>query len=200
MLTTLDVFNDAIATKGEAPINDEVAAATHPDYETVMRKLRTQSKLSQARGWWFNTVKFDVTPDPDNGYAVELPCGIISLKGPYDYPVGIRGTGLYDYRAGGLLTTPLTGLTAIVELDFADLPPVAQIHIAERTVLAFQREYDGDAKRTADLKVERMESYLQLNAEHIRTVKPNFLTRPSTIGRLYASAGYPVYGGRLPVR
>lgn len=198
MLTELDVVNAQLATMGEAPLND--LTIPHPYVSAGLGYLRKTSRQTQALGWWFNTKLVDLTPDPENAYSVEgqLPCGVLSMRGPYGYAVSMRGTGVYDHVEGQMLEKQLNGVSVTYELPFVDLPPTAQQYVMDKAVLAFQKEFDGSDRKTQLLQNDVNASYVIMNQEHIRTVKANKLRNPNALSALLAIRGDIQYG--LPTR
>jgi Tail tubular protein len=132
-------------------------------------------------------MKVDFTPDA-NG-VVEFPCGILRVEGPGSEAAVIRGNTLYDSRAGTTRLKQIKGVTVVVELDFLDLPPMAQIHVRDRAVYDFQQDFDSTEGRRAQLEKQARESLIECNAEHTRAVKANRLLIPTTLNAILASAG-----------
>lgn len=193
MLTTLDVVNAQLATMGEAPLTS--LSIPHPYVAAGLNYLRRHSRQFQTLGWWFNTATVDVTPDAENDYSVEgqLPCGILSIRGPRGRVLSLRGTGMYDHQENAQLQEPVEGVTVVYELPFSDLPPTAQQYAMDRAVLAFQKDYDGSDSKSAACARDVQSSYVLMNTEHIRTIKMNKIRNPGTLEKILAAGGF---GGR----
>lgn len=198
MLTKLDVVNAQLATMGQAPLLTEAAIATHPLGPTGLLRLRIAQRQFQTEGWWFNTMLLkDLQPAADG--EVELPCGVLRLKGLGEDAVAIRGDKLYDIREGATRLTVIPRVNAVVELDFLDLPPVPQIHVMNLAVLDFQQDYDSTDSRRAILRDKVAASLVAVNAEHTRTRRANRLRMPSTLAKLHAIA-WGNRGSRIPTQ
>ena len=179
MLTQLDVINAQLATMGEAPI-EEAEVPFHPWATKGILDLRLESRLFQTRGWWFNTLAFDAIPSE----GITLPCGILRVDGPGTESLVIRGTTLYDYRDKSTLTRTVKKVKAVVEVDFADLPPVPQTVVYHRAVLAFQAHYDSTPSTREVVAAQIREATLECNAEHVRNLRYNRLLNPSTLVKI----------------
>jgi len=192
MLTELDVVNAQIATMGEAPLTS--LTIPHPYVAAGLNYLRKKSRQFQTIGWWFNTATLDITP-ADDTFVVsdQLPCGILSLRGPYGRALSIRGTQLYDHQERAILEDRVCGVVVVYELPFVDLPPSAQQYAMDLAILAFQKEYDGSDAKTRLCQQDVSQSFVIMNTEHIRTIRANKLRNPGTLATVLATAGL---GGR----
>lgn len=195
MFTKLDVVNDQLATMGEAPITVDLLSS-HPYAAIGLRRLAVANRRFQVRGWWFNQIRTDLTPDEDG--LVEFPCGILRMEGPGSEGLVIRGNTLYDVRDGSTRLKTVRGALVVVELDFLDLPPMAQIHVRDRAVYDFQQDYDSTESRRAQTQADAAASFIECSAEHIRAVRANRLLMPSTLSKILAASGRTRVG--LPVR
>ena len=194
MLTPLDVVNSQLATMGEAPLT--TLSVPHPYVAAGLNYLRRKSRQFQSIGWWFNTATVDVVPEAETfSVTDQLPCGILSLRGPYGRALSLRGNTLYDHYENAVLADPVDGVVCVYELDFADLPPSAQQYAADLAVLSFQKEYDGSDAKTRQCQQDVAQSYVIMNTEHVRTIKANKLRNPGTLAKILATAGV---GGRSP--
>lgn len=187
-ITKLDVFNAMIATMGEAPYEDATAAAVHPRYADCIRRLERISTRIQGRGWWFNTLKFDATPDPVTG-AVDFPCAILSTEGTGLDGWVIRGNSLYAPMSNEMISTTVRNVRAIVKLEWDDLPPAAQDYIATRATLDFQAAFDSTQSTTARLEKDSAEQWHELNRQHILGVRANRLLSTGTLAAISRARG-----------
>lgn len=189
-LTELDVVNECLGTLGEIPlstIDDE-----HPLVVSALNALRVASRREQAKGWWFNKELTTLTPDVATG-QITLPSDTIRVD-PYDELLNYtqRGNKLYQNYAEPSVdkyrfTAPVK-CWLLRQLPFSDLPSSAQDLVGTAAILQFQRSYDADEKRKADLKDDYRMAYVALNTEHIRNVNANRLRSPSLLRKLGAIA------------
>lgn len=199
MLTELDVVNAQLASMGEAPITS--LSLPHPYVAAGLNELRKASRQTQAVGWWFNVGSYDLVPDPDAEYVItgQLPCGVLAIRAPYGLAISLRGEKLYDHIAQAIRQKPVYGVRVTYELPFDELPPSVQQYVADKAVLAFQKQYDASDSRTRLCQQDVAASYVIMNQEHIRTIKMNKFRNPTTHEAILATRGG--YGDRgLPVR
>lgn len=193
LMTELDVINDQLATLGESPLNS--IEDDHPMVAAGLRFLRVASYREQAKGWWFNKELVTLTPDPVTG-KVLVPADAITVdpEAPYNHYVQ-RGRYMYDPRKSSTkFSEPIpTRLTR--NIPFEDLPPTAAAYIGVSAVLAFQRSYDADPQKTADLKQDLARALIDLNAEHTRSINANLLNNPSVQAKVFSLGSTLAFGG-----
>lgn len=192
----LDVVNACLATMGQAPLT----SLSRPNRLTfaAIAALKAENLRVQGVRWWFNTVEVDVVPAVGTNIVLpQLPCNILQLQGARGEAVTLRAPGvLWDLRTSEPVDYKIR-VRVVYLVPFSELPPSAQTYVAASAVLKFQQNYDGDARRTEELKRERQESYIIMNAEHIRTVNINPLGRDTTAYSLHRSRGdRPFHRGR----
>lgn len=175
----LDVVNEQLATMAEAPVTS--LNIRHPYISAGLNKLALANQSLQTDRLWFNVIDVLVTP-VDGTWLIddELPCGTISVwsKDP-SKPVTWREGQLLAYSDYEPIQVP-TWVTVHFEVPFRDLPLSANLAVAAQAVLDFQRVYDSDSTKTAQLEKDAARKLAKMNAEHIRTRKVNLLARPST--------------------
>lgn len=182
-LTELDVVNECLKTLGELPLNsldDE-----HDLVPAAQAALKRASMREQAKAWWFNKELTTLTPAVGTGYII-LPADTIRVD-PTDETLNYvqRGNRLYQSYATAAtdkfkFDKPVD-CWLIRQLPFEDLPPSAQTLVSIAAVLDFQKDYDADRAKVDQLKEDRREAYIVLNAEHIRNVNANRLRSPSVV-------------------
>lgn len=173
MINELDICNGCLATLGEVPLIE--LTDDHPFVPAARASFRSAMLEVAGRSWWFNTdiVQLRATSEgltyvPDDSVSV--------------YPVAtdeltVRGRKLYN-RSTGTFSVGDQKCIIVRLLELEDLPIMAQVHIKNHTVLAFQKNYDADQLRLAQLVQEKADSWAVLNAEHIRQIKYNPLLSP----------------------
>ena len=193
----LDVINEMLATMGEAPLNqmDE----DHPYVAAGRRYLANTNQRVQATGWWFNTEYLQLTPDPESHF-VYVPTDVISAEGTRGlcrYRYTQRGRRLYDVTNGTFeITEDVVNTTIIREVPFEDLPANAQDLVSAMAVLRFQKNYDADQQKTAQLTQDAADAMINLKSEHTRQMKANLMYR-TTVGAKLAQLA-PYGSSRLP--
>jgi hypothetical protein len=193
-LTELDVVNEMLASLGESPLNtlDE----DHPLVPAGQRLLRVASMREQAKSWWFNKELVTLTPDPGTGH-ITTPADAIRVD-PSDPNLAYVQRGRRLYQTYASATADKFRFSRPVEcwlvrnLLFDDLPPSAQILISCAAVLDFQKAYDADAQKFAQIQLEYRTALTNLNAEHIRNQNVNLLNRPS-MRRTMMAIGSPMH-------
>jgi len=197
MATKLDVVNACLAIMGEAPLN--VLTEDHTFKEAALKYFEDNNRTIQARGWWFNTERLTLTASPvDKRVTLPGDTGAWAANDnthPRERYVQ-RGRRLYDMHDGTDLFPDgfrITGtLTRII--PFEDLPLSVSAYIERKTVLDFQNQYDGDQTKTRNLLIEVYGGALnnvmmlglkgQAEAEHIRSVRMNFIEENPRLGAI----------------
>lgn len=171
----------------------------HPLATKGRNLLKTASAREQSKGWWFNTEVVELVPT--SGGHILVPDDILKLD-----PIApqlnyaMRGGKLYRLSTGRgedpyKFTAPVV-VQLVRYLPFDDLPASAQDFISLSAQRDFMVDMDGDSLKISELKDQRREAWLVLNAEHIRAVDANLLTNPSTLATLYSLGGNVLKGLR----
>lgn len=185
MISKLTVFNSMIATMGMLPYATESDASSNPYFAQAMEILSIESRRIQTRGYWFNTTYFDAVPG-----AIEFPCAILRIQGPDLAGLVIRGNNIYNMREKGMLTgATVRNVKAVVELDFAVLPPIAQDYVYARSVLAFQSSYDSTRSSGERWERQAGESILFMNTEDIKAKRANRLLSRTVLNAIAGQRG-----------
>jgi hypothetical protein len=184
MVSKLTVFNSMVGTMGFMPYADLTAAATNPYFAQGMEILAIESRRVQTRGWWYNTTYFTAVPG-----AIEFPCAILRIQGPDLDGLVIRGNNIYNHREKEMLSTTVENVKAVVELDFDDLPPIAQDYVMARAVLAFQSSYDSTRSTSERWERQATESFVMMNTEDIKAKRANRLLSHTVLAAIMAQRG-----------
>lgn len=121
-------------------------------------------------------------PTEAEDYVIDeqLPCGTMMVWAfDASHPVTWRNGQILRTDDTTVVVEPVD-LWVHFEVPFRDLPVSANLCVAAKAVLDFQKTYDADSTKTKELKEEWREKFMLMNAEHIRTKKVNLLTRAST--------------------
>lgn len=175
MYSELDVVNACLASMGEAPVPN--LTMPHPYIAAAIKMLTKHNKLVQSQRWWFNTTKVTLTPvAPTYTVSASLPTGAVHIQVPRKvYTLNGDGT-VYDHTEGEVVTAAFDAFV-IRELDYEALPPEANAYIADCTVLEFQSRFDGDSTKAALLREQKRDSFVALNAQNTRLLKPSMFSR-----------------------
>lgn len=197
-LSELDVINDMLGSLGEAPLNalDE----EHPLVPAGVRMLRVASFREQAKSWWFNQEIITLSPDATSGF-VYTPDDAIRVD-PTDGTSFIqRGNKLYrpyGDASDRYVFTSKVECVLVRLIPFEDLPPSAALLVSTGAQKDFQRAYDADQLKYAQIVQDYRDAFIQCNAEHIRNRGANLLTKPSTAAIMNHISPAP-NNGRLPI-
>lgn len=187
----LDCINEMLATMGEAPLNqlDE----DHPYVAAGRRFLASTNRKVQARGWWFNSERLTMIPDPTSKF-IYVPEDVISAESARNlcaYRYTQRGRRLYDVTNGTFeITEDTVPVDIIREVPFDEIPPTAQDAIGQNAVLRFQKNYDADAQKTQEQTQDAADAMIILKAEHTRQMKTNLIYRTTAGAKIAAVAPY----------
>lgn len=175
-VTTLTVVNACLASMGEEPINSLAEVNAFVNSATFALEQATINE--QSIGWWFNKECLKILPDVNGLYIV--PTDVIDLDAEQNPGwLSVRDNRLYssadaDYLKG---TKPVEA-NIIRLLDFEDLPFHAKRLVKAAAVVMFQQSYDGDVTKIQEAQTEYNQAYIQVRAQHIRSVRANFSTLP----------------------
>lgn len=181
MISTLSTVNDMLGLLGELPIND--LDAFHPVVPKAVSVIITTSAVVQGDAWWFNTETITLSPQAVTK-EILLPSDVLAIDTSTSVPqVTQRGPRLYNLDGATLQFNAPVQVTLRRLVAYEELPHNARAYIRARALLAFQNTIDGDAVKSREIKDEVKNTYMVLNAEHVRNRKVNMLTRPS-VGRI----------------
>ena len=178
-MQVLTVLNSMLGTMGERPVND--IETPHPMKGAALKFLDQSSRRIQAKGWWYNLET--ITLNPQINGRISLAGDAISVRTP-TRSVAQRGRYLYDLTNGTFIFTSNIDVELIRLVGFEDLPESAAQHIATDAVLKFQTRYDGDILKTKQLATEVFEALAEVNADHIRNRRSNFIQSNDKLQRL----------------
>jgi hypothetical protein len=178
MITQLDIINAMLAVNGEAEVTS--VASTNPAAIHAKRSLARVDKALQARGWWFNTETFTLSPNASG--EVVLPSNVLSVD-PKSVisPYVQRGTRLYDKVNNTFVIGKTVRSRLILQLDIDELPVTAADYIQAVAVRRYYRDDDGDATKVADLRRDEEVAYAFLQREHLAALDVNIKTSPTGI-------------------
>lgn len=192
---TLDVVNDMLALLGELPVND--LETPHPAVPGALRLLDNTNTLLQAERWWFNTERATLTPQAGNKRIV-VPGDTAAADTLTRSPaVTVRGSCLYNTDSGSYEFDAPVEVRLHRIVPFEQLPLSARRYVALHAQLRFQNTIDADGQKTRELKEERQQAYMLMNAEHIRAVRANMLARPGVAYILNNMQGQSPFAGRI---
>jgi hypothetical protein len=144
-MTELDAVNELLIAVGETKVN---SLSDGTVYDAVMARsvLATTSRLTQSKGWSFNTE--DNYPfAPDNSGIIDLPVNAMSAK--FDPMINtdvdpiVRGQRLYDrLNHTYTFTRTLYGKLTLL-LPFDQLPDAARQYITIAAARRFQDKMVG---------------------------------------------------------
>jgi hypothetical protein len=188
MLNETNIINDCLATIGEDQID---ALENHPFKSRIMRLIAKTRTTVLSRGWWFNTVEYDLVPGgpySTGDLTLSLRTGTRDhnlQKRPTLPWLSVRGGVIYDTRTN---TTTITD-TATVELvrdsaTIAEIPTSVAAAINALVVLRFQSDYDADTNRREELRLEYRQAMADAVAEDVRIRKVNLLNSNPRLARI----------------
>lgn len=137
MSELLEAVNGCLAGIGELPVDN--LYASHADAAMCLNTINRTRRQILSRGWWFNKEEdWTIPVDQNTGYvfAPDKSLSVLSMKANPYLQLTLRSGRVYnvdehtfDLRSiqdgqGQVL------LGFVVDMDFEDLPPVAQTAIA----------------------------------------------------------------------
>lgn len=156
-LSELDAINIILSSVGSDPVNslDDEADV---DMANAKNLLEQTSRNIQRKGWDFNTYTYTMKPDV---YTKKILWDnrIIKFKSRDGNTYAKRGNYVYDMTNQTFEFENDIVLTAILALDFEDLPDCFKNYIAARAAIDFQARYFGDQQVSQDLQYNMQEAY-----------------------------------------
>lgn len=147
----LEAVNIMLAAIGADPV-DTIDEANDVDVANATRLLDKVSKSVQIRGWDFNTYTLTVQPDLANNN--QITWDDTWLKWSCDTTTIVKRNGkIFDFTNQTYQFTSALTVTAMVALDFEDLPECFREFIAIKAAYDFQAVFMGDQSISQDLQV-----------------------------------------------
>lgn len=188
--TELTVVNACLKTLGELRVND--LDEDHSMVPEARASFALCSVKEQKRKWWFNTEVVRLTRNSDG--HIFVPADAISVDPLDKCDIVHRGRRLYytgsSCREAGY-ELPYESVICLVvrHVPYEDLPVGMQELILYSSQLDFMAGYDADSNRFAQIQQAYRDSYIQVNAEHIRSIDVNMLRTWPIAGRLLGIGG-----------
>lgn len=159
-LTELDAINLMLSSIGSDPVSN--LDETDVDIANALRILEDTSRNVQRQGWDFNTVSYTLHPNRDN--KIQWIDTIISFTSDDDNTYAKRGDFLFNLTENTFYFEDNVVLTAIVALDFDDLPDCFKRYIASLSAFQFAQRYFGDQTTVETLQYDVQMAYQQIVA------------------------------------
>ena len=180
-LTKVKAINICLASIGRSP----VASEDDPDLDAAMASAEIdQASLDiQSIGWWFNKEgNWKLAPDSNGEIIVpNNAIEIVSWNTSRECDLSIRGRRVYDkvnhtFDLSSLVNGSGTiEFLFILELPFADLPPLAQYAIIYRARRIFHSNVDGDSQKLREHAADEELSFNRLDMTDKRSQKHNLI-------------------------
>jgi Tail tubular protein len=159
----LDVINAMLASMGQASLNSLTEANSFKD--TGLNNLDLCQRRILSRGFWFNVEERQLTPDLAG--EITVPNDTIELRNIGQNKYVRRGRKVYDQRRRSYLFESSIKVEVTFDIDFDDLPTLAQDYISAVALYEFQLKYDADETKTRRLNQRKTEAWAALNSEDI---------------------------------
>lgn len=192
-VTQLEVVNACRAVMGMAPI-PTLVGYDDPNIDAMLNALTEVSRREQARKWWFNVSYPTLSPNGSN--EIEVPVNATEIDSiEVNRPAVQRGARLFNPLDGTYTwSSPLT-VMLVEQLVFEDLPTTFQELLKLMTVMQWQRDFDADPQKLQLLNAQITDARGIVNAQHTRSIDPNFLEEGSVGQKMYAIR-FPGQSGR----
>lgn len=199
MYTELDHVKTALRLLGERPVNS--LDTPHPRVASIRAALQEASidAQSQNGGWWFNTEYPMLSPMTDG--TIALPNDTLTVDGLSPAPSLVqRGRFLYNATDATNIFSSAVRVRLVRFIEFENLPVEARMFISAKALVdvLVGLDADGSKREVANQKMQR--AYVNLHAQHIRSLQGSMLETPSMSVHMNNIAGLPgvlSIGGRL---
>lgn len=187
-MTYLEAINYILAMTGSPEVQEEDLAENYPDIVGAKARLDTEIRTIQNRGWWFNTLTANVTPDPDSNLV--STSGILRLLPRHAGTFTLRNDNLYNLTDGTFEFLGEVSLSAVVQLAWEDLPfsvqEFAKQKAAEKVILMDLEDFN----KAQMLGSAIMEAQVALFTEEGEARKVNALCSPAALRALSGTKPY----------
>lgn len=192
-LTQLGVVNACRAVKGLNPLTT-LSGLDDPNVTAILNAITNTSVMIQSQKMWFNTSYPTLSPDVDG--FIFVPDNTLEVDSiEVNTPVVQRGSKLYDPINGTDVFDKDIRVMLVEQLTFEDIPTTCQYFIQDMTVQQYQRDFDADPQKMAAISREIVQWAMLVNAQHTRSIDPNFFEEGSAARKINAMR-FPGNSGR----
>lgn len=159
--TELEAVNVLLRAIGEPEV-DTLTVDQDEDSEEALETIRTLSRSSQERGWWFNSSTVYLTPQSTAPYEILLTPNVLSVTkaDPTDERVvAQRGGKLFDLTNDTFAFDRKVQVKQVVVLPFEDLPSAARNYIVASARVTFKSNIKG-ADTVSSLEAQAVDNSL----------------------------------------
>ena len=157
--TLLQAVNTMLSCIGEGPVNT-LDSGLPTDAVIAQSILEETSREVQSRGWWFNSIKTNLTRQANN--TIQVPVNFVTIDHE-DLNIVKRGSLVYDLdNATTTWTQDISDVEAVVLLDFSDLPEQVRRYVIMRASRAFFERMVGEGSRAQMLMADETQAFLSL--------------------------------------
>lgn len=179
-MITLDAVNIMLDGIGEDRVNSLDTGYTE---STLAKKvLENTSRSVQAKGWYFNR-DINLTLHVDIDGYIPLPLNILSLS--IDNRYVQRGVRVYDRIKHTFKIDKELKANTIVELDFSELPSIAQSYITTLAAMRFQEQVLGSVSVDSFQREASRTAYVDLLEDESLNSHYNILNNKELQNMMY---------------
>lgn len=162
----IDAVNVTLEALGESRVVD--INSSNPSVGLAKSAIDRVRRGTLSTGWWFNTVKRELTPTPIPG-QIKVPwnqLSMYSLDGCTKYAE--RDGVLYDLVEQTKIFTDTVRLKVVIDIDFEDLPEHMAMWVAyDAAAQVYMNDLGGDSNYQ-NLVREAMQYEALTMREHLR--------------------------------
>ena len=173
----LDAINTVLRGVGESPVADETS--THPSVQSARATIENVRIELLSEQWWFNK-DLSVTLTPDASDFIHLPLNTQQVQVPSNRFIVRRDDRLYDTINNTYVFEKAVEVNLHPDIQFNDLPPLAQLYISYRATADFISEDDGDMNKQQTAQSRADSTYVKMNALHLKQSQLNALDAPAS--------------------
>lgn len=169
----LEAINIILAAIGADPVNT-IDTEIDVDVANACRLLDKTSRDIQRKGWDYNTYRLTLEPEANTQKISWLPT-LLSCKAEDGGTYVKRGNRFFDMVNQTFDFARSITITAVMALDFEDLPDCFKNYITAKAALDFQARYMGDTAVAQDLAYAVAEAYQDIVAYDMNMQDCNML-------------------------
>lgn len=180
-MTYLEAINFLLSKVGTREVASE--DVQHPDVVSAKSTLNQHVSQFLDRGWWFNHRK-SVTHEPDSSGYINLGTNVLRIESSdetrRDFPnLALHGNRIYNVLDNTYTFEQSITIDEYIDVAWDNIPHTAQVYIRYKAAAEYVENKLEDVPKANRLEMQAREAWGDLNADEVRSTRPNMLDSPS---------------------